>query len=257
MKTPKIHAEDGRAMTKDVLLCEDRGRVRILTMNRPEKLNALNTALTEALVAWIKEADRDDSVSVIVLTGAGRAFCAGADIGEFKDLTPDQAARVEHRAQLTMQSHLVFSQIRKPLIAAVRGAAMGGGAGLALASDLVVASETMKLGYPEIKHGILPAIVLANLVRQIGRKAAFELVTRGDPLTAARAYELGAVNKVVPDDQLMAEALALAESIAAYEPEALFAIKQLFHKVVDLPLAEGLEQGRKANVAMRAMHTKQ
>lgn len=257
MKTPKIHAEDGRAMTKDVLLCEDRGRVRILTMNRPEKLNALNTALTEALVAWIKEADRDDSVSVIVLTGAGRAFCAGADIGEFKDLTPDQAARVEHRAQLTMQSHLVFSQIAKPVIAAVRGAAMGGGAGLALASDLVVASETMKLGYPEIKHGILPAIVLANLVRQIGRKAAFELVTRGDPLTAARAYELGAVNKVVPDDQLMAEALALAESIAAYEPEALFAIKQLFHKVVDLPLAEGLEQGRKANVAMRAMHTKQ
>lgn len=244
-------------MTNDVLLCEDRNRVRILTMNRPEKLNALNTALTEALVAWIKEADRDDSVSVIVLTGAGRAFCAGADIGEFKDLTPDQAARVEHRAQLTMQSHHVFSQIRKPVIAAVRGAAMGGGAGLALASDLVVASETMKLGYPEIKHGILPAIVLANLVRQIGRKAAFELVTKGDPLTAARAYELGAVNKVVPDGKLMDEALALAESIAAYEPEALFAIKQLFHKVVDLPLAEGLEEGRKANVAMRAMHTKQ
>lgn len=244
-------------MTGDVMLSEDRGRVRILTMNRPEKLNALNTALTEALVAWLKESDRDESVSVIVLTGAGRAFCAGADIGEFKDLTPDHAARVEHRAELTMQSHLVFSQIAKPVIAAVRGVAMGGGAGLALASDMVVASETMKLGYPEIKHGILPAIVLTNLVRQIGRKAAFELVTNGEPLTAARAYELGAVNKVVADARLMDEALALAASLAAFKPEALFAIKKLFHKVADLPLAEGLEEGRKANVAMRAMHSKQ
>jgi enoyl-CoA hydratase/carnithine racemase len=244
-------------MKDDVLLSEDRGRVRILTMNRPEKLNALNTALTEALLAWLKESDRDASVSVIVLTGAGRAFCAGADMGEFKDLTPDQAARVEHRAELTMQSHLVFSQIRKPVIAAVRGAAMGGGAGLALASDMVIASENMKLGYPEIRHGILPAIVLTNLVRQIGRKAAFELVTKGEPLTAARAYELGAVNKVVADGKLMDEALALADSLAAFKPEALFAIKQLFHKVADLPLAEGLEEGRKANVAMRAMHSKQ
>jgi enoyl-CoA hydratase/carnithine racemase len=243
-------------MADQVLLSEDKGRVRILTMNRPGKLNALNTALTEALVAWLRQSDHDDAISVIVLTGAGRAFCAGADIGEFKDLTPDQAARVEHRAQLTMQSHLVFSQIRKPVIAAVRGAAMGGGAGLALASDLVVASETMKLGYPEIRHGILPAIVLTNLVRQIGRKAAFELVANGQPLTAARAYELGAVNKVVGDDKLMDEAMGLAESLAAYNPQALHAIKQLFHKVVDLPLAEGLEEGRKANVAMRAMHTK-
>ncbi len=242
-------------MSDEILLSENRGRVRILTMNRPEILNALNTALTEALVAWIKEADRDESVSVIVLTGAGRAFCAGADIGEFKDLTPDQAARIEHRAQITMQSHLVFSQISKPVIAAARGAAMGGGAGLALACDMVVASDTLKLGYPEIKHGILPAIVITNLVRQVGRKAAFELVTRGEPLGAARAYELGAVNKVVPDGRLMEEALALADSLAAYKPQALFAIKQLFHKVADLPLAEGLEEGRKVNVAMRAMHT--
>ena len=243
-------------MTDEVMLAENRGRVRILTMNRPEKLNALNTALTAALVDSIRQSDADASVSVIVLTGAGRAFCAGADISEFKDLTPDQAQRVEHRSQLTMQSHLVFSQIDKPVIAAVRGAAMGGGAGLALACDMVVASETMKLGYPEIRHGILPAIVLTNLVRQVGRKAAFELVTRGDPMTAARAYELGAINKVVPDEKLMDEALALADLLAAWKPQPLFAIKRLFHKVVDLPLAEGLEEGRKANVAMRAMLSK-
>lgn len=240
-------------MTEQVMLSEDRGRVRILTMNRPAKLNALNTALTEALLAGLRAADEDAAVSVVVLTGAGRAFCAGADIGEFKEFTPDQAARVEHRAGLTMQSHLVFSQIRKPVIGAVRGAAMGGGAGLALACDLVVASDSMRLGYPEIRHGILPAIVITNLVRQIGRKAAFELVAKGEPLEAMRALELGAVNRVVPDERLMDEALALADSLAGFAPEALFAIKRLFHTVVDLPLAQGLEEGRKANIAMRAM----
>ena len=237
----------------DVMLSENHGAVRVLTMNRPQKLNALDTALTEALLACLQEADSDDSVAVVVLTGAGRAFCAGADVGEFKDLTPDQATRVERRAELTMRSHLVFSQMKKPVIAAARGAAMGGGAGLALAADLVVASETLKLGYPEIRHGILPAIVIANLVRQIGRKAAFELVATGEPLTAQRAWELGAVNRVVADDKLMEESLALAASLAAYDAKALFAIKQLFHKVVDLPLAAGLEEGRKANIAMRAL----
>jgi len=237
----------------EVMLKEDHGAVRVLTMNRPEKLNALNTALTEGLLAALEEADCDDSVSVVVLTGAGRAFCAGADVSEFKDLTPDQADRVEKRAGLTMRSHLIFSQMKKPVIAAARGAAMGGGAGLALAADMVVASETLKLGYPEIKHGILPAIVITNLVRQIGRKAAFELVAKGDPLTAQRAWELGAVNKVVPDEKLMDEALTMAATLAAYDAAALFAIKQLFHKVVDLPLAAGLEEGRKANIAMRAL----
>ena len=149
-------------------------------------------------------------------TGAGRAFCAGADIDEFQDLTPDHAARVEHRAQLTMRSHLVFSKMKKPVIAAVRGAAMGGGAGLALACDLVVASENATFGYPEIKHGILPAIVITNLTRQVGRKAAFELVSTGEPMGAARALVLGAINKVVPDEKLMDEAMALAQTLAGH-----------------------------------------
>jgi enoyl-CoA hydratase/carnithine racemase len=239
-----------------VLLQEDRGRVRILTMNRPAKLNALDTALTEALLAGLERAEREDGVSVVILTGAGRAFCAGADVGEFKDLSPDQAERVERRAELTMRSHLVFSQMRKPVIAAVRGAAMGGGAGLALAADLVVASENARIGYPEIKHGLLPAIVITNLARQVGRKAAFELVATGEPLDARRAYELGAVNRVVPDGELLAAALALAETLAGFKPEALYAIKRLFHQVADLPLAAGLEEGRKANIAMRALYAR-
>ncbi|HVC12636.1 MAG TPA: enoyl-CoA hydratase/isomerase family protein [Burkholderiales bacterium] len=243
----------GEGRTSGVLLAEDRGRVRLLTLNRPEKLNALNNALTEALVGALEEAERDPAVSVVVLAGAGRAFCAGADVSEFKDLTPDQAERVERRAALTMRLHAVFSQMSRPVIAALRGAAMGGGAGLALACDLVVASENAQIGYPEIRHGILPAIVLANLTRQVGRKAAFELVATGAPLGARRAWELGAVNRVVADEKLIDEALALAATLAGHDPAALFAIKRLFHTVAELPLAAGLEEGRKANVAMRAL----
>ncbi|MGA8050334.1 MAG: enoyl-CoA hydratase/isomerase family protein [Burkholderiales bacterium] len=238
----------------EVLLSEDRGRVRILTMNRPEKRNALDTALSEALLAALEGAERDDAVRVVILTGAGRAFCAGADIGEFRELTPDQADRVERRAELTMRSHLAFSRMRKPVIAAVRGPAMGGGAGLALAADMVVASEDARFGYPEIKHGILPAVVLTNLTRQVGRKAAFELACTGEPIDARRAFELGAVNRVVSDENLMDETLALAGTLAGYKAEALFAVKRLFHTVAELPLAEGLQEGRKANIAMRALY---
>src|SRR6185369_2107110 len=115
------------------LLTEDRGPVRILTMSRPEKRNALNTALTRALLDGLCAADTADSVATVVLTGAGQGFCAGADLAEFRDLTPDKQHLVEARAELTMQLHLVFSKMAKPVVTAINGAAMGGGAGLAIA----------------------------------------------------------------------------------------------------------------------------
>lgn len=233
----------------EVLLIEDRGRVRILTLNRPEKRNALDTALTQALLDALRAAAAD-AVGVVVLTGAGKAFCAGADLAEFKDLERKDLA--EKRAELTMQLHRVFSEIGVPVLTAINGPAMGGGAGLALAGDLALAAESAQIGYPEIRHGILPAIVLANLTRQVGRKAAFELVATGAPMSARRARELGAVNHVVADDRLMEVTLALAETLASWKPESLQALKSLFYKAADLPLAEALEEGRKANIAMRA-----
>src|SRR5204862_700743 len=121
----------------------------------------------------------------------------------------------ETRAELTMQLHLAFSRMLTPVVTAINGAAMGGGAGLAIAGDLAVMAQTAKIGYPETKHGIVAAIVMANLVRQIGHKAAFELVALGEPVGAARALELGMVNRVVPDAKLMEEALAPAQKIAA------------------------------------------
>jgi enoyl-CoA hydratase/carnithine racemase len=236
------------------LLIENRGGVRILTMNRPDKRNALNLALTQALIEALRAADADDSVRSLVLTGTGPGFCAGADLSEFKDLTPDKAHLVEQRAELTMTLHGLFSRLSKPVVTAINGAAMGGGAGLALAGDVAVMSSAARLGYPEVKHGIVAAIVLANLVRNVGRKAAFELVATGEPLPAAQALAFGMINRVTAPETLMVEALQLAEKFAAVPRPAMAATKQLFYRVVDLPFAEALEEGREINKRMRAFN---
>jgi enoyl-CoA hydratase len=235
-----------------LLLIEDRGPVRILTMNRPEKRNALNTELTRALLEALHQADRDEAVGCVVLTGAGKGFCAGADLGEFKELTPQNQRLVDERAELTMQLHLVFSKMAKPVVTAVNGAAMGGGAGLAIAGDLAVMALSATLGYPEARHGIVAAIVMANLTRQVSRKKAFELVALGEPIDAAKALSLGIVNRVVGEGEALDAALELAEKLCAVNREALAETKRLFHEVADLPLEEALKRGREANRRMRA-----
>lgn len=232
------------------LLVEDRGAVRILTLNRPEKRNALDTALTKALLEALRATDEDEAVRCVVLAGAGPAFCAGADLSEFKGLADPKAA--EARAELTMHLHLAFSKIVTPVVTAINGSAMGGGAGLAIAGDLAVMAESAKLGYPETRHGIVAAIVMANLVRQVGRKAAFELVSLAEPVGARRALELGMVNRVVPDGRIVEEALALAQKLAAVSRPAMAQTKALFHEVADLPLEQALEKGRDANKRMRS-----
>ncbi|HEU4645157.1 MAG TPA: enoyl-CoA hydratase/isomerase family protein [Burkholderiales bacterium] len=230
----------------------DVGAVRVLTLNRPEKRNALNTELTQALLDALRAADADEAIGCVVLTGAGQGFCAGADLAEFKDLTPDQQHRVDARGELTLQLHLAFPKLAKPVVTAINGAAMGGGAGLAIAGDLAVMAAGATLGYPETKHGIVAAIVMANLVRQAGRKAAFELVALGEPVDAQRALALGLVNRVVPQARLMDEALALAHKLAGVSRPAMQLTKQLFHAAADLPLADALERGREANKRMRS-----
>ena len=229
----------------NTLRIESKGAIRILTLNRPEKRNALDTALSRALLESLRTADADETVRCVVLTGAGPAFCAGADLAELKGLRDPQAA--EMRAELTMQLHLAFSKMVTPVVTAINGAAMGGGAGLAIAGDLAVMAQDAKLGYPETKHGIVAAIVMANLVRQVGRKAAFELVALGEPIGAKRALALGMVNRVVAKASLMKTALAFATQLAALNKQAMAQTKRLFHEVADLPL----ERGRDANKRMR------
>ena len=248
-------------ISTDSLLIEDRAAVRVLTMNRPDKRNALNNELTRALFDALHDADRDPSVKALMLAGAGKAFCAGADINEFGGFVSgstssgDSASAAQaalDRAHLTTNLHRVFSQIGKPVIGAVHGYAMGGGAGLALACDMLVAGESLKLGYPELKHGIVAAIVMANLVRQVGRKTAFELVSLGDAVDAQRALSLGLANRVVSDDALVDTAVGIAERLAACDAPAMAATKRLFHRVADLPLQQALDASLDTNMMMRS-----
>lgn len=234
-----------------VLTTEITNHVLTISLNRPEKHNALNTELTQALVDALIKGQRDPEVRAMILHGNGKSFCAGADTGEFSSLTPDATDQVLNRADLTTSLHLAFSKIAKPIIAAVYGNALGGGAGLALACDLVVMAEDARFGYPELKHGIVAAVVLANLVRQLGQKKAFELVAMAEPVSGQRAAELGLVNKVCAADEVLGEARAYAEKLAGWSPVAMATTKRTFYRAADLSLEEALAVGRDANVMMR------
>jgi len=242
---------DTRKRPMTHLLTEDRGAVRVLTMNRPEKHNALNTALTRELLDALRAADEEPSVAAVVLTGAGKSFCAGADTGEFSSFHMGDPGGVNARAELTTALHLAFSRMAKPVVAAVRGHALGGGAGLAIACDLVVMASDVRFGYPELKQGVVPAVVMANLVRQVGRKAAFELVSMAQPIDGDQARAMGVANRVVPDAEVLQTAIAMAGVLASWSPLAMAATKRTFHRVSELPLAQALEVGRDANVIMR------
>ncbi|MBN6038093.1 enoyl-CoA hydratase/isomerase family protein [Amycolatopsis sp. 195334CR] len=232
-----------------VLLTEDHGSVRVLVLNRPDKLNALDTALTRALSEALAAAERE--ARAVVLTGSGRGFCAGADLGEFSSLTPDQPDAVLERAALTARLQTQMQGMSIPVVAAVRGAAVGGGAGLAIGADMTVAGTDLKFGYPELKHSIVPALVMTGLVRHLGRKLAFELVSTGRLLTAAEAAEHGLVNRVVEPGEVVEAALEIARRWAEVEPRAIAAAKDLFYRVADLPTDAAMRAGQDVNALMR------
>ncbi len=234
-----------------VLLVEDRGPVRVLTLNRPDRHNALDTELSAALLAAFEAADADRDVRAVVVTGAGRSFSSGADVGEFAVLTPDHAEAVAARAELTTRLQEAPSALSVPVVAAVHGYALGGGAGLAIAADLLVIATDARFGYPELRHGLVAAVVMAGIVRQAGVKAAFELVGLAEPVSGVRVGELGLANRVVPPAEVVPTALALAERLADWDPEAMVATKAHLHAVADLTFAAGLDAGRALNQRMR------
>ena len=200
----------------DVLLTETRGAVRLLTMNRPAKLNALNAELVHALTDALLAAQDDNTVSVVVLAGAGRAFCAGADTSVPRPLTaenrPNLISHGDANIALTKLLAKWTSRSSRPCMVM----RLGAGCGLAFGSDLVVAAESARFGYPELKAGLTASTVTAHAVHLMGRKIAFELLTLCENMLPARAYELGMVNRVVPDDKLIDEAMAMAEKLAGW-----------------------------------------
>ncbi|WP_432790877.1 enoyl-CoA hydratase/isomerase family protein [Brevibacterium sp. K11IcPPYGO002] len=242
-------------MTSDTLIITDSEGVRTITLNRPDKRNALNTELTTAIRDALVECDRAPEVRAVVITGAGRGFCAGADLKEFSDLTPDHADRVIERAALTSELQSLPTQLSVPVVAAVKGHAVGGGAGLALACDMIVVAEDVSFGYPEIKHDIVPALVMTGLQRHLGRKLGFELISTGRTLGAVEMTEFGLANEAVEAGREVDRAQEIAAGWAGRSPRAMSAIKSLYYRVADLPTAAAMDAGQDLNALMRSFRS--
>ena len=228
----------------DVLRIERNGALLRLTMTRSDKRNALNSELVEALDTALAEANADDAVQVIMLAAKGSVFCAGADIREFSGRTDDTSALSAKRSA-GMGRLFLMSQVRtKPVIAVVDGPALGGGAALAIACDIVMASNEAKFGYPEIKGGFAVSGVLPLLVKHVGRKAAFYLCATGRSIDVEEARSMGLVTYVVDSEDILMEAERVAEQLAGYSPDALSVMKQIVQKSGDLPLDEAIVYAR-------------
>lgn len=240
--------------TSDVLV-ERRDHVMIITLNRPEARNAVNQAVWVAAGRALAEAERDPEMRVVIVTGAGsQSFCAGADL---KAISRGEAIVPEDPVQQAWGfAGIVSHVVSKPLIAAVNGTALGGGTELALACDLVVAVETASFGLPEVKRGLIAGAGGAfRLVQQLPRKLAMEMLLTGEPIDAARALELGLVNKVVPPQDLMQAALTMAGRIASNAPLSVQASKRIALGIADgsIPREEELWAAtRRESTALRS-----
>lgn len=235
------------------LLSEDRDETRILTLNRPDKLNAMNDALVRGLVAAVDAAHADDNIATIVIAGGERAFSAGADIKEAatrRDATPEEA---RHHAESSRAIYQLGARTDKPVIAAVCGYVLGGGCNLAIAADMVVSGESAIFGYPEVKRGLAATMVTPGLVHRIGPKAAFELLTLAENVSAEKALSLGMINRVVPDDRVLQEALDMAKALAAFDRRAIRATKRVFIKSTELPLTQALDSAAETMLQLREM----
>lgn len=223
-------------MTFDNLLLERDGPVTLLTINRPAVLNALNVATLDDLGRAMSHLKDDSGVRVVIVTGAGpKAFVAGADISELSQLTPAAAREYAVRGQAVLQA---IEELGKPVIAAINGFALGGGCELAMACTVRLASESARFGQPEINLGLIPGFAgTQRLTRLVGQGRALELLLTGDMVSAARACEIGLVNRVVPADQLLAEARALGATLAGKAPVAVRYILDVVRAGADLPLA--------------------
>ncbi len=223
------------------ILSETRGQVGVVRLNRPEALNALSLELMKQLVATLESFDDDPAIHVIVLAGSEKVWAAGADI---KDMAEASAFEMYERNQFARWERI--RRIRKPIIAAVSGYALGGGCELAMHCDIIIASETAKFGQPEINIGVMPgAGGTQRLTRAIGKFRAMEMVLNGRFISAREAAEFGLVSRVVPKEHYLSAALELAEEMSKRPPLALKLAKEAVLKAHETTLSEGLEYERK------------
>ena len=237
---------------QETVLYETRDAVARVILNRPEKRNALNRLLIDQLKAALRRANDDDHVRVIVLSGAGSDFCSGADLASLQEISTASTSENLEDAHSLMELFVLIREVRVPVIAAVRGRALAGGCGLALACDLVFAEESARFGFPEVKIGFVPAMVMAILRRNVSEKRAFELISLGEQVTAPDAARWGLINRAIDASDFEAEVAQIAQRLASLSRSALSLSKSLLYKADDLSFAAALESGVDVNVIARA-----
>tara|TARA_R110000787_G_scaffold20065_4_gene59656 strand:+ start:76117 stop:76893 length:777 start_codon:yes stop_codon:yes gene_type:complete len=225
----------------ETITFEHKGRVALVTLNRPESLNALNQQVMAEVAALFAEIDRNPEIAVTVLTGEGRAFAAGADI---KEMQP------QGFSDMYVEDYFAgwdrFAACRKPVIAAVNGFALGGGCELAMMCDLIIASEKAKFGQPEIKLGVTPGMGgSVRLTKAVGKAKAMDMVLTGRMIDAAEADRIGLVSRVVPHDDLMSTAMEVANTIGTYSLPSIMAAKEMVGRALELPTTEGVRFERR------------
>jgi enoyl-CoA hydratase len=235
-------------MTTETIIVERRGRVGIVRLNRPQALNALNATLRNELLGAVEAFDADADVGCILITGSDKAFAAGADIKEMADKSYIDIFRADYAADYER-----LTRVRKPVIAAVAGFALGGGCELAMMCDFIIAADNAKFGQPEIKLGIIPGIGgTQRLARAVGKAKAMDLILTGRLMDAAEAERSGLVARVVPAASLMEEAIKVAETIAAMSQPSLLAAKEAVNRSFETSLAEGVRFERRVFHALFA-----
>ena len=222
-----------------------------ITLNRPDKRNALDDGIVSEFKHALRAASHDQSVRVVLVTGAGKDFCSGADLASLQRIS---AAGVEESMASARVMGELFVEMRRhprPIIAAVRGRALAGGCGLATACDIILAAESAQFGYPEVNIGFIPAMVMAILRRSVSEKRAFELITRGEIISATVAAEIGMINRVFPDDQFEAAVEAYTTQMAAKSASAISLAKNLLYHMDGMTFETAIEAGVQLNAITR------
>jgi methylglutaconyl-CoA hydratase len=227
------------------------GATAMVTLNRPEKRNALNDELVAALKRALREADADPRVRAIVITGAGTDFCSGADLAALRKISESSIVENLEDAQSLMELFALVRRVRVPVVAAVRGRALAGGCGLATACDIVLAERSARFGYPEVRIGFIPAMVMAILRRNVSEKRAFELVTRGTELSAEEAERVGLVNHVYDDGIFAAEVEAFVAGFERVSRSAVMLTKRLLYHMDGMTFDAALQSGADLNAVAR------
>jgi len=238
-------------MNTDQVLYSVEGAVARITLNRPEKRNALNDAVIAGVRTGLKNASADERVRVVVIAGAGKDFCSGADLSALQKIAGASVAENTKDARLLLELFSLIRELPIPVVAAVTGRALAGGCGLATACDLVLASASARFGYPEVKIGFVPAMVMAILRRNVSEKRAFELITRGAEIGADQAKEFGLVNHIFPDQSFSEDVTRYVAEFEKMSRSAISLTKTLLYQIDGMSFPEALETGADVNVIAR------